>query len=589
MTTATSSTIHIGTLGLDLYDPAAKQLVWRGSAEQDARPEGQTREAPEEPGEGDGQDAEELPAARRRRSRRGSPCSPVCRTGAAAHQRFPLVTVRAGSTRWQAPADDGTDRLLPSRSRAVLRRRRCGGCRARSPLQEPAVLDAGDRHRARRRRRTDAVSASVASRRSPADTRAGTHSATRIAARPPADSLRALDRIRSSRLTGSPWVMAGDRPVVAITEADARLEQIARAELAVAHLARVRQAVVDYRRGAEPRGTARAACATRRPPPWRLPRWSPGAVVADRWRSAAAAARTRGRGRVHGIQSVAIMRVERVMGAIAPGAPPRHGHRAGRADLRVLELRARARFRTPAVSRTRLFDVILEPLAALGQAAVAQLPNLAVLAVLFFVFRVVLRVLRRRCSMLVERGAIRPSAGSSRSGLRPTYNIVRLVMIAFGVVVAYPYLPGSESAAFKGVSLFVGVLFSLGSTSAVANLDRGLPAHLSPRVQGGRPDPDRRRHRRRHRVTRPGHAAAVAEERGDRAPEFADPQGAGDRTSAPTPARTASSSTRSVGIGYETPWRQVEAMLLAAAARTPDILRVRPSRSSCSGRSATSP
>jgi len=52
----------------------------------------------------------------------------------------------------------------------------------------------------------------------------------------------------------------------------------------------------------------------------------------------------------------------------------------------------------------------------------------------------------------------------------PTYKIVRFALVAFGIVVAYPYLPGSQSDAFKGVSLFVGVLFSLGSTSAISNL-----------------------------------------------------------------------------------------------------------------------
>jgi len=55
----------------------------------------------------------------------------------------------------------------------------------------------------------------------------------------------------------------------------------------------------------------------------------------------------------------------------------------------------------------------------------------------------------------------------------PTYKIVRFALVAFGIVVAYPYLPGSQSDAFKGVSLFVGVLFSLGSTSAISNLIAG--------------------------------------------------------------------------------------------------------------------
>jgi len=56
----------------------------------------------------------------------------------------------------------------------------------------------------------------------------------------------------------------------------------------------------------------------------------------------------------------------------------------------------------------------------------------------------------------------------------PTFKIVRFLIIAFAAVVAFPYLPGSESPAFKGVSIFLGLLFSLGSTSAIANIVAGV-------------------------------------------------------------------------------------------------------------------
>lgn len=48
-----------------------------------------------------------------------------------------------------------------------------------------------------------------------------------------------------------------------------------------------------------------------------------------------------------------------------------------------------------------------------------------------------------------------------------------MLIIAFAVVVAYPYIPGSSSEAFKGVSIFLGVVFSLGSSSVIANLMAG--------------------------------------------------------------------------------------------------------------------
>jgi small-conductance mechanosensitive channel len=56
---------------------------------------------------------------------------------------------------------------------------------------------------------------------------------------------------------------------------------------------------------------------------------------------------------------------------------------------------------------------------------------------------------------------------------RPTYRLVRLLTIAFVAVVAYPYVPGSGSEAFKGVSLFFGIVFSLGSSSLIGNVIAG--------------------------------------------------------------------------------------------------------------------
>jgi len=218
----------------------------------------------------------------------------------------------------------------------------------------------------------------------------------------------------------------------------------------------------------------------------------------------------------------------------------------------------------------RLFGVIVGPLTALGQAAVAQLPNMAVLAVLFLVFRVVLRLLRLVFDA-VGRGAIRPS-GFEPEWAGPTYNIVRFMVVAFGVVVAYPYLPGSESAAFKGVSLFVGVLFSLGSSSAVSNLIAGYLliyrrvfkmgdlvkiGDVIGHVTESRIQVTRLRSLKNEEVVLPNSMILMGQVINYSA--FARKEGLILHTI--------------VGIGYETPWRQVEAMLLNAAERTPGVLR----------------
>jgi small-conductance mechanosensitive channel len=55
-----------------------------------------------------------------------------------------------------------------------------------------------------------------------------------------------------------------------------------------------------------------------------------------------------------------------------------------------------------------------------------------------------------------------------------SFSLLRLLIIAMTVVVVFPYLPGSDSPAFQGVTIFVGVLFSLGSTTAVANVVAGI-------------------------------------------------------------------------------------------------------------------
>jgi small-conductance mechanosensitive channel len=57
---------------------------------------------------------------------------------------------------------------------------------------------------------------------------------------------------------------------------------------------------------------------------------------------------------------------------------------------------------------------------------------------------------------------------------KTSFSLLRLLVIALTIVVVFPYLPGSDSPAFQGVSIFFGVLLSLGSTSAVANVVAGI-------------------------------------------------------------------------------------------------------------------
>jgi small-conductance mechanosensitive channel len=73
----------------------------------------------------------------------------------------------------------------------------------------------------------------------------------------------------------------------------------------------------------------------------------------------------------------------------------------------------------------------------------------------------------------------------------PTYRIVRVLFILAAIIVAYPYIPGSGSDAFKGMTILFGVLLSFGSNSVVSNLLAGLfviyrrSVNIGDRVQIG--------------------------------------------------------------------------------------------------------
>lgn len=70
--------------------------------------------------------------------------------------------------------------------------------------------------------------------------------------------------------------------------------------------------------------------------------------------------------------------------------------------------------------------------------------------------------------------AARKGPTTFKAIISPTFNIVRFMIVVFAVMLAFPYLPGSDSPAFQQITIFLGVLFSLGSTGAVAHLIAGI-------------------------------------------------------------------------------------------------------------------
>ncbi len=120
----------------------------------------------------------------------------------------------------------------------------------------------------------------------------------------------------------------------------------------------------------------------------------------------------------------------------------------------------------------RLLGYIVDPLISMGEAVLAYLPKAVYILLILLVMHYLARFLRVIASQ-VESGRIRIT-GFYPEWTQPTYKIIRVLIYAFAAVLIYPYLPGEQSPAFKGVTVFLGVLFSLGSTSAVANFVAGI-------------------------------------------------------------------------------------------------------------------
>ncbi len=218
----------------------------------------------------------------------------------------------------------------------------------------------------------------------------------------------------------------------------------------------------------------------------------------------------------------------------------------------------------------RLFALLVDPLRILGGGLLGAVPKLVFLLVLFLITRYVLKLIRLFFDR-VGAGTVTLS-GFEAEWAWPTFRRVRLLLIAFVIIIAYPYIPGSSSEAFKGVSIFIGVLFSLGSSSLIGNLIAGYTMTYRRAFRVG--DPIRVGEHVGDVIAR---RLLVTHLRTPKNEEVVIPNSNilnGEVVNYSSLAMQQGLILHTtVGIGYETPWRQVEAMLLEAAARTPGLLR----------------
>jgi small-conductance mechanosensitive channel len=217
----------------------------------------------------------------------------------------------------------------------------------------------------------------------------------------------------------------------------------------------------------------------------------------------------------------------------------------------------------------QIISYTLTPVRVLWGMFLAEIPNLFFLLVISVIAYYLVRLARFLFQEIAEERIA--FTGFYPDWAIPTFKIVRVLIITFAIIIAYPYIPGSESDAFKGVSLFFGLLFSLGSTGIVSNIVSGVILTYT-------------------RAFIIGDRVKIGETTGDVI----------EKTLLVTRLRTIKNvdvsipnsillssqivnySTVSkekglilhttVTIGYDVPWRQVHELLIQAALATPDLL-----------------
>lgn len=217
----------------------------------------------------------------------------------------------------------------------------------------------------------------------------------------------------------------------------------------------------------------------------------------------------------------------------------------------------------------RLYNLITSPILMFYNGFVEKLPDLFVLVVIAGICYGILRGTKHIFNQIAE-GNVHIK-GFYREWSEPTYRLIRVIVIVFALVAAFPYIPGSSSPAFKGISIFMGVLFSMGSSSAVGNIFAGMVlTYMRPFTQGDfvkisdikgtvmsrRTFSTRLKTPRNQIVTIPN--ISVSSNHIINYSRMANQGGVILETT--------------ITIGYDVPWRKVHELLIAAADGAPDVL-----------------
>lgn len=217
----------------------------------------------------------------------------------------------------------------------------------------------------------------------------------------------------------------------------------------------------------------------------------------------------------------------------------------------------------------RLFSYIWIPVKSIFTSVVEYIPNLFTIFVIWYAVKYLVRFVHYLANEVKsERLKI---SGFYSDWAEPTFHIIRFLLYAFMIAMIYPYLPGSKSGVFQGISVFVGLIVSLGSSTVIGNIIAGLViTYMRPFKLGDRirlndttgnviektPLVTRIRTPKNEVVTIPNSFIMSSH------------------------TVNYSASAREYGliihsevtIGYDVPWRQVHRLLVEAALNTPGVV-----------------
>lgn len=217
----------------------------------------------------------------------------------------------------------------------------------------------------------------------------------------------------------------------------------------------------------------------------------------------------------------------------------------------------------------QLNNYLLGLVTNIGSATVKAIPDLFTACVIFFLAKMVMQAFNAFFDR-IEKGSLEVT-WLDADVVTPTRRIVKVAVWLFALTMAYPYLPGSGTEAFKGISVLVGLMISLGASSLIAQAASGLILTYS------------RIYRQGEFIHVNGHEGTITDLgmfttriRNGMGLEITLPNALvlGNVTKNYSRAVQGPGFVidTKVTIGYDTPWRQVETMLIEAARRTPSIL-----------------